>query len=78
MQLQEVDCPSRTSLMVSPLFLWRKGPRFKFCKSNPQIYCLSKTNMNHKNLVAICSAIAILEVKPGDSIPKRLTRPAIP
>ncbi len=31
-----------------------------------------------KNLVAICSAIAKLEVKPGDSIPKRLIRPGTP
>ena len=31
-----------------------------------------------KNLEAIYSAIAILEVRPGDSIPKRLTRPGTP
>lgn len=30
------------------------------------------------NLAAICSAIAKHEVKPGDSIPKRLIRPGIP
>lgn len=31
-----------------------------------------------ENLAAICSAIAKHEVKPGDSIPKRLIRPGIP
>lgn len=31
-----------------------------------------------KYLAAICSAIAKLDVKPGDSIPKRLTRPGTP
>lgn len=31
-----------------------------------------------KYLAATCSAIAKLEVKPGDSIPKRLTRPGTP
>jgi hypothetical protein len=33
---------------------------------------------HHKNLVEIKSAIAKLDVKPGDSIPKRLIRPDTP
>lgn len=33
---------------------------------------------HHKNLVEMKSAIAKLDVKPGDSIPKRLTRPGTP
>jgi len=33
---------------------------------------------HHKNLVEINSAIAMLDVKPGDSIPKRLIRPGTP
>lgn len=33
---------------------------------------------HHKNLVEMKSAIAKLDVKPGDSIPKRLIRPGTP
>uniref|UniRef100_A0A0A9D100 Uncharacterized protein n=1 Tax=Arundo donax TaxID=35708 RepID=A0A0A9D100_ARUDO len=33
---------------------------------------------NHKYLKTICSAIAKLDVKPGDSIPNKLTSPGMP